>query len=342
MPYSPSTSGPGNPEERKYLQTIEAVAKDRGPGIASRAMDAAMFLPKTAWRTLVTYTVRQEAAVAGVLDVLQDTGRKGESTGHRFWREVIGGTKLGDRFGIKPGDKETISTVFEQGGMGEGVSLSDAIGDNWLTKRWDPNARGAAALGTAIATDPFTWATFGAGGIAKIVGKAGVIVATSKATKLAGRLYVKDLVRAGRRAGIDAGDLAKLPKASPAEFFQIEKKVLTHVRDDLGLKSLGGRGTAEAMLVLEREAASRVVDMARGVAGRAPKVRGLDAGSGIRLGSLKWLGFKYGGVKVMDFEKLGFVGAQFGKAIRTGKLGSLPKALYEDVNRLDQVFNLLH
>ena len=338
MPYSPSSSGssgPINPEERKHLQMIEKVASDRGPSVARGAVDAATYLPRTAWRALVSYTTRQPAAMAGVLDVLQGTGREGEGAGHRFLREVIGGTKLGDKFGFKPGDQEFFGEVFKQGGMGEGPSLSDAIGDNWVTRKWDPNARGAAGLGADILSDPLTWVTGGAGGFAKMAGKAGVIVASKKAHQIAARVYVGNLARYARKAGL-MDDIAKLAPAGPQRGAQLEKTVLTHARNEMGMESLGGRGIAEAMLRFEREAAARVVEMSK-----RGKVPGLDRGSGIRFGSLRWLGFNFGGVKVMDFEKLGHVGVQIGSAIRTGKLGGMAAGLYQDVSRIDEVFNRL-
>src|SRR6056297_1987100 len=79
---------------------------------------------------------RPNYAVAGFADTLAGNGREGEYAAQRALRELFSGA-----FG-QEGDKETFGDVLEQAGMGEGGTLKDLVGENGLTKRFNPSTRG--------------------------------------------------------------------------------------------------------------------------------------------------------------------------------------------------------
>ena len=112
---------------------------------------------KGAFSRLTEVFAREEFAVAGVFDVLNGTADQGDTVGGRFISELLGGTKLGNVLGVDDQrEQEGFSEFLEQAGVGEGGKLSDLIGENTVTKYFDPTVRGTAGLGLSILFVPST------------------------------------------------------------------------------------------------------------------------------------------------------------------------------------------
>ena len=221
-----------SPERERYIQLRE-IAKEQG--LLDKLRDVEIPGPvKSAFGALTEVFQREEAAVAGVVDVLQGTADQGENVGGRVLREILGETKLGNTLGIKAPTGELWGDVLEQGGVGEGGRLSDLIGDDWkVTKYFDPSMRDAAVLGLSIFASPSTYLTMGmAGKSAKWVGRAGDVQRVNeKAVKFSEKVFQKQLVREAKALGLGA-DVGKLP------WHKLEMKVISQKFRRTGIKSL--------------------------------------------------------------------------------------------------------
>jgi hypothetical protein len=84
--------------------------------------------------------------------------------------------------------------VLEQAGVGKGLELQDLLGDNGLTKRFNPSTRGAVGLALDIFTDPTTYVTAPAKNAATLLGTSGEIrYLNKKGTKLLTEQYEKQI-----------------------------------------------------------------------------------------------------------------------------------------------------
>jgi hypothetical protein len=295
MALRPANNSERKSAEQRYKGLLEQVAQDRGPSFAETAAEKVKSMPSTAWNMLMDIALRTDAAAAGMWETAYGQGLEGDNPFSRYWREALGGTKLGNALGIGAPTQKTSRDLFFSTGVARGM---------------DPVTREAAALAFGVLIDPITYFSMGSGSAGKMVGKAGTIVASPKAQALVARLYQSKIHTLAKTHGIQ-----RLAKVGTTEWKGFEQAVLTAERNAIGWAGLGDRGWAEVGLKLRRQAEARVVDMAK-----RGKVSGLDMGRGIRVGDASWLPFvKYRGIKIVDFEKAGELGKVITDALRKGR-----------------------
>lgn len=315
----------------RYAQLTEWARED---GVLDNARKSVIpDVVKGAFSRLTDFFAREEYAVAGAWEVLLGKADKGDTVGGRVVREFLGGTKLGNLFGVEDRrEKEGFSEILEQAGVGEGGRLSDLIGENTVTKYFDPTVRGTAALGMSIFLTPTTWLTLGRAGAAKFVGRAGIIAATSKANRLADVVYKRNITRAARRFGL-ADDLAE----SSPKWAEIEGRVIAREAEERGLQGLAEIGFGEMRTRLQAEAAGRVADISMRHGGL---FGGLAERSAVRFGSTQWLGGQFRGVPIMDLATLGRPGKALAEAMRQNRVTRpLIGAADSVMDVLDTTFN---
>lgn len=195
----------GDSAQERHYQKLLAVAEENGvlsPQNHSILPDGL----KSAFSRVADLLMRPNFAIAGMVDVLQGTGRADETVGGRVARELFSGVS-----GLK-GDKETFGDILEQRGIGEGGRLSDITGETFLSRHGiDPTTRGTIALGLDIFTDPLTYITAPAAAV-KVIGRGGEIALSKAGREMATKLYTENLHKVASRwlenpAAMELGDL---------------------------------------------------------------------------------------------------------------------------------------
>lgn len=302
---------------KRHAQLIQWASED---GVLDQARKSA--IPERlsgAFARLTDFFSREEFAVAGVWDVLSGTADEGDTVGGRFARELLGGTKLGNLIGVEDRRaKESFADVLEQRGVGEGGRLSDVIGQNALTKYFDPTARGTAGLAMSVMFSPSTYLTMGAGNAVKWVGKAGKVARVSKeAQLLAETTYKSKILKA-------AEGIPELEDALKAgDFVKMEAGVLSRKAGDSGLRAMNELNHIRISEQLREEAMQEVADLALTT---RPDLR-------------RTFGLRFAGVQVANLEPLGELGARLLQTARTGKVTAPAMQLIDKgISGLDKVF----
>lgn len=209
---------------------------------------------------------RPNYAMAGFADTLAGNGREGEWAAQRVVRELFSGA-----FGLE-GDKETFGDVLEQAGMEEGGKLSDLIGENGLTKRFNPSTRGAVGLAMDIFFDPLTYISAPVKNAATLVGVGGEIRYLNKAgVDALGQRYTQqlDLWRKQMNMSADASEVAVLGRVREAAIKGTENaevaRGLVSSLDDLGEGALRteSMGVVELRAGLRRQAGREILEEGR-------------------------------------------------------------------------------
>lgn len=219
---------------------------------------------KAAGARVLDLLSRPTYAVAGAVDTMLGQGRPGEYVPQRMWRELTGG-----------GDKEFFGDVLEQAGVPEGLKLSDVVGtDTWVTKRWDPTARGAFGLGLDLALDPLNTISKPFNFATKVLTEGGELLTLSaKGRKAFDKLLSEQIAPWRAKLGLadDVDDAVVIAKAMSDSEFMAQAK---HLADNLTDVN-AGLDTTRAVVAMERKAASALQEQVRGGARDLLEKRGL-------------------------------------------------------------------
>lgn len=210
---------------------------------------------------VVDFISRPNYAIAGIADTLQGTGKEGEYAMVRALRELGSGLP-----GVE-GEKEVWSDVLEQRGVGEMGNLSDLIGENGLTRNFNPTTRDAVGLALDIFTDPLTFISapvknasivFGAGGEVRFLNKAG---RAARAAKYEQKL---EHWRGVLSMPDNASELQILDRIGTADQF---RKAQTKVTSSI-VQAGDNFGRAEVQMVLNRQAGEELLAESVATGGR--------------------------------------------------------------------------
>jgi hypothetical protein len=343
MPFTDRPSSAKRRDDRskdeQYYEKLQTIATDKG--LLDEGMDAAKVVGSGIWDTLVDIALREEAMMVGIVDAFRGDENR---LGARLVREAIGGTKVGNFLGVGKNSRKAWAELFEDKTFMPFLSdqgLSEVWGENQLTRFIDPSIRGAAALGASIFLSPSTYMSMGANGVMKFAGKAGTIVASPRAEKMARAVYEMEVKAA---AAMNRIPVPKNLKSTDPEWLKLEHAIHIAESERLGWRALGEQGAEVARLQMVQNAQQRVADFALAATKRGTDA-GLDAGRSIRFGDTSLIPFapNFKGFKIVDLDVLanaaGKPGKYLMKAMREGKASAgLAKHVDGAVDFLDKTF----
>jgi len=154
----------GDAALRKRYAVMQQIARSQGvEELPVGTLAEPGFFLKT-----IDFLSRGLYAVAGTADVLLGSAEEGETIPSRVLQELFGTKSRAE------GGRESFREVLAQN-YGEGGRLSDLVGENMITRKWDPTARGTVALSLDIFADPLTYWSWGAKGVVSAVSRGGVV-----------------------------------------------------------------------------------------------------------------------------------------------------------------------
>jgi hypothetical protein len=185
----------------------------------------------TAFGAITDILLRSNAAAAGVLDVIQGTGRPGENVFGRIGRELF----------TSQGDREFFADVLKEGGVPRGARLSDFIQKGIIGRQFNPDIRGIVGLALDIVADPLTYVTSMTKGLGIATRGGRMFNLSKRGEAFKKQFFQRDLIRQGLDAGWHTDDsiknILRLDEAS-TEWGKVEKDIFEAIRNKEGFAEL--------------------------------------------------------------------------------------------------------